>query len=106
MIQQIAQQFPTGPIRDQYVTAAANFRIPYWDWAAVAPPGESVLPRSVGGSPSIEIDGPAGRQLIANPLWSYQFQPLDPTQLPDPPVSLFLFGRVDHLRISSETSIR
>jgi hypothetical protein len=87
LIQQIALQFPAGSVRDQYVTAAANFRIPYWDWAAVPPPEESVFPNSVGGSPSILVDGPAGSQTIANPLWSYQFKPLDPSQLPDPPVS-------------------
>lgn len=68
--------------------AAANFRIPYWDWAAVPPAGESVLPDSVGGSPYISANGPNGIQLIANPLFSYQFKPLNSTQLPDPPVRI------------------
>ncbi|KAF8860872.1 Di-copper centre-containing protein [Acephala macrosclerotiorum] len=89
MIQQIAQQFPAGPIRDQYVTAAVNFRVPYWDWAAVPPPGQSVYPSSVGGSPAVVVNGPAGTQTIANPLWSYRFQPLDPSQLPDAPFSRY-----------------
>lgn len=88
IIQQIAQQFPAGPIRDQYVTAAANFRAPYWDWAVVPPLGQSVYPSSVGGSPAVVVDGPAGTQIIANPLWSYRFQPLEPSQLPDAPLSL------------------
>lgn len=87
MIQQIASMYPAGAVRDKYVASAKNFRIPYWDWAAVPGTGKSVLPASVGGSPGIDVDGPAGVQTIANPLYSYQFQPLDPTQLPDAPVS-------------------
>jgi tyrosinase len=74
-------------VRDQYAAAAANFRIPYWDWAAVPPAGESVLPASVGGSDTVSVSGPNGVQTIANPLFSYEFKPLDPTQLPDAPVS-------------------
>ncbi|KUJ18454.1 Di-copper centre-containing protein [Mollisia scopiformis] len=89
MIQQIAQQYPSGTIRDQYITAAANFRIPYWDWAMIPPSGESVLPASVGQSPSVVVDGPAGSQTIANPLWSYQFKPLDSNALPDPPFNQY-----------------
>ncbi len=85
-VQHIAEQYPAGPIRDQYTTAAANFRIPYWDWAAVPRDGGSVYPGSVGLSPSIIVNGPIGIQTIANPLYSYRFQPLNPAQLPDPPV--------------------
>jgi tyrosinase len=80
--------WPEGAMRDQYVIAAANFRIPYWDWAAVPPAGESVLPYSVGGSPTVSVNGPNGLQVILNPLFSYQFKPLDPNQLPDPPVRI------------------
>ena len=79
--------YPEGTERDKYVAAAPNFRIPYWDWAAAPAAGKSVLPDSVGGSPGVNVDGPAGVQTIANPLWSYQFQPLNTTELPNPPVS-------------------
>ncbi|KAI6717340.1 hypothetical protein JHW43_000243, partial [Diplocarpon mali] len=79
----IAGQYPAD-VRDQHLTAAANFRIPYWDWAAV-PNGGSVYPASVGGSPSISVNGPAGVQTIQNPLYSYRFKPLDPAQLPEFP---------------------
>lgn len=89
MIQQIAQLWPAGAIRDKYVTAAANFRIPYWDWAAVPPDGQSVLPDSVGGSPAVNVSGPNGQQVIANPLYAYQFKPLDPNALPDQPFNVF-----------------
>jgi hypothetical protein len=86
LIQQIAQLYPAGPTRDKYTAAAADFRIPYWDWAAVPPAGQSVFPSSVGGSPYVVVDGPVGTQTIANPLWSYQFNPLNPNDLPDFPV--------------------
>ncbi|KAL5320201.1 hypothetical protein ACEPPN_011002 [Leptodophora sp. 'Broadleaf-Isolate-01'] len=88
-VQQIAQQYPVGPVRDQYMAAAANFRIPYWDWAASPPGGRSILPDSVM-SPSIVVNGPAGVQTIANPLYSYRFQPLDADQLPDYPFNQYV----------------
>ncbi|POS84884.1 hypothetical protein EPUL_005609 [Erysiphe pulchra] len=89
MIKDIAQRYPAGAIRDRYVVAATNFRIPYWDWAANRFDGESVLPRSFGESPSININGPVGRQVIANPLFTYRFQPLDSVQLPNNPFNQF-----------------
>ncbi|PMD13322.1 Di-copper centre-containing protein [Hyaloscypha hepaticicola] len=89
LIQQIAQLYPAGAVRNQYVAAAANFRIPYWDWAAIPPAGQSVFPSSVGGSPSVVVDGPVGNQTIANPLWSYQFKPLVPSDLPDKPFNQY-----------------
>ncbi|PVH75831.1 Di-copper centre-containing protein [Cadophora sp. DSE1049] len=88
-VQQIAEQYPQRPVRDQYMAAAANFRIPYWDWAASPAGGRTILPDSVK-SPSVVINGPAGVQTIANPLYSYRFQPLDPVQLPDRPFNQFI----------------
>jgi tyrosinase len=88
MIQHIAQMYPAD-VRDNYAAAAANFRIPYWDWAAVPPSGQSVFPTSVGGSPSVVVNGPLGTQTIANPLFSYQFKPLVPSDLPDSPVRTY-----------------
>ncbi|KAL1844252.1 hypothetical protein VTJ49DRAFT_2309 [Mycothermus thermophilus] len=70
--------------RPRYQAAAVRFRHPYWDWAAPPPHGESVLPQSIGGSSFVDIDGPNGRQRIANPLYSYMFRPLD--------TSAFTFG--------------
>jgi tyrosinase len=87
LVQQIAAMYPEGEVRDKFTTAAQNFRIPYWDWAAAPPVGQSVFPSSICGLPSVDADGPAGVQAIANPLYSYQFQPLNTTQLPNPPVS-------------------
>ncbi|KAG7292970.1 hypothetical protein NEMBOFW57_003015 [Staphylotrichum longicolle] len=78
LIETIASFWPEGE-RERYVAAARRFRLPYWDWAATPPAGESVLPRSIGGSPFIDINGPSGQQRIANPLFSYSFKPLDST---------------------------
>jgi tyrosinase len=58
----------------------------------VAPSGESVYPQSVGRSPSVSVNGPAGNQTIANPLYSYQFKPLNPNDLPDAPVRILRCG--------------
>ncbi|APA08416.1 hypothetical protein SS1G_13364 [Sclerotinia sclerotiorum 1980 UF-70] len=82
----IAEQFPTEAERKRYTAAAVNFRVPYWDWAAVPPTGQSVLPPSVS-TPIITVNGPAGVQTISNPLFSYYFNPLDPSELPDAPYS-------------------
>lgn len=88
LMQQIVGEFPAGSDRDRYSTAASTFRIPYWDWAAAPPSGQSVLPASVGGSATVQVTAPTGTTTIKNPLFSYSFHPLDPNQLPDSPVSL------------------
>ncbi|KAK4136323.1 Di-copper centre-containing protein [Trichocladium antarcticum] len=76
LIQTIATFWPDDE-RPRFEDAARRFRIPYWDWAASPPTGQSVLPLSVGGSPFIDVDGPNGVQRIANPLFSYAFKPLN-----------------------------
>lgn len=73
----IASWFPDPLERALYQAAAVDFRIPYWDWAVAPPTGENVyLPEF--GQPGIQVYGPNGWQLIANPLYSYKFRPLDP----------------------------
>ncbi|KKA30812.1 hypothetical protein TD95_003673 [Thielaviopsis punctulata] len=73
--QEIASWFPDSE-RQQYIEAAKNWRMPYWDWALDPPDDESIfLPEfTVSG---IKVNGPAGVQYIANPLYSYRFNPLD-----------------------------
>ncbi|KAL2131576.1 hypothetical protein VTI74DRAFT_4873 [Chaetomium olivicolor] len=63
--------------RQRYLDAARRFRIPYWDWAATPPSGQSVFPDSIGGNSFVDVNGPNGFQRIANPLYSYSFRPLD-----------------------------
>lgn len=81
-IQFIASLYPKGPQRERYEAAAKTFRIPYWDWA-MAPQEGGVYPRSVQ-LPSVVVDGPAGTQTIANPLFSYDFHPFNASDLPTP----------------------
>ena len=87
IMQQVVGEFPVGSDRDRYSTAASTFRIPYWDWAAAPPSGQSVLPASVGGSETVQVTAPTGATTIKNPLFSYTFHPLDTNDLPDNPVS-------------------
>ena len=67
--------------------AAKRFRQPYWDWALSPPTGSSVLPKSIGGSPYVDVQGPNGIQRIANPLYTYSFRPLNATAFVSGPVS-------------------
>ncbi|CCU76066.1 unnamed protein product [Blumeria hordei] len=85
MIQNIANAYPEGPTRDRYVKAASNFRIPYWDWASVPSSGDRSQPQDFATFPNVKIDGPAGTQMIANPLYSYKFHPLDKTEFQGDP---------------------
>lgn len=72
--------------------AASDCRVPYFDWAATPPTGQGVLPTSVGGSPTINVSGPAGTQLISNPLYAYDFKPPDASVFYDvTPVSFHVF---------------
>lgn len=80
--------FPVGSTRDRYASAAASFRIPYWDWAATPPAGESILPASLMAE-NVTVNTPNGTGMIPNPLFSYQFHPLSATDLPDPPYSVW-----------------
>ncbi len=79
IIQDIASQFQA---QDQvrYKKAAATFRIPYWDWAAQ--PGDGFyFPNSVGGSTTVSVITPTSKGqpvVIANPLYSTKFHPLNP----------------------------
>ena len=83
-VQQIAATRFNG--NDEYAQAAATFRIPYWDWAAPAPTGKSVVPDTVSGSPWIQISTPTGKEVISNSLYRFHFRTLDQDQIPDSPV--------------------
>ncbi|KHN95235.1 tyrosinase precursor [Metarhizium album ARSEF 1941] len=70
-----------------YRQAAAEFRIPYWDWS-VTPTGQDFLP-SVLWSPTIRQRGPNGVQVIANPLYSYRFHPVGGDAMVWPPFTFW-----------------
>jgi tyrosinase len=86
LAQTIATFWPDSE-KPRYEAAARRFRHPYWDWAAAPPVGESVLPKSIGGNPYVDVNGPNGLQRIANPLFSYSFKPLDASAFGFGPVS-------------------
>ncbi|CAN8098897.1 unnamed protein product [Discula destructiva] len=75
-VQYIATLFPDN-LRNRFEAASAGCRVPYFDWAALPSEGSTLLPASVGGSPQVNVTGPAGTQVIANPLFTYDFKPLD-----------------------------
>jgi tyrosinase len=83
--QTIASWYPNDADKAGYVNAAANLRLPYWDWAAVPPAGESILPASVQ-TPTVNVSGPNGVQEISHPLYSYTFRPLNGSVFIEPPV--------------------
>jgi tyrosinase len=101
LVQTIASFWPESE-RPRYEAAARRFRIPYWDWAAPPPSGENVLPMSIGGSPYVDVNGPNGVQRIANPLFSYNFRPLDTSTFTSGPVSAS-FHRCPHLANGTQT---
>jgi hypothetical protein len=78
IVQSIAAQFPDSS-KTRYQQAASTFRIPYWDWAAETASGD-YFPNSVG-SPKVNVITPQsnGEAIqIDNPLYSYNFSPLNP----------------------------
>lgn len=77
LVQRIASWFPDPAERILYETAAADFRIPYWDWALTPEEGEDAFLDDFVQR-GVTVYGPNGPQLIANPLFSYHFRPLDP----------------------------
>jgi len=84
---EVADTF-SGSEKDQYLVAAATFRIPYWDWAAPVAAGQHVLPSSISGSPWIMTTLQNGTTVIPNPLYQYQFHPLSVSDMVNEPVSI------------------
>lgn len=81
----IANLYPRNAGRAAYLQAAADFRMPYWDWAAPAPEGDTQFPK-VFWEPLTFQNGPNGMQYIRNPLYSYEFHPLTDGVMPWTPV--------------------
>ncbi|CAI6335178.1 unnamed protein product [Periconia digitata] len=69
---QVISEFPAGTLKDDYIAALHELRLPYWDWAAIPPVGEGSLPHSLQ-QPTLTIDVPGGPTEIANPLYSFTF---------------------------------
>ncbi|KAI1006701.1 hypothetical protein K3495_g1516 [Podosphaera aphanis] len=72
--QNVAKSYVNRP---EYMTAANNLRMPYWDWAAIPK-----LP-DVVSQPTVQIDSPTGTLAVENPLYRFKFPaPLDPKLFP------------------------
>lgn len=54
--------------------AAATLRSPFWDWAYYKTPPDDVIKKE-----TIEITTPKGVETVKNPLYSYEFHPIDPS---------------------------
>ena len=82
--QDIAVTYPSK-IRDEYIDAAANLRIPYWDWAL-----DARMP-AVINIPEVTVNAPNGSLTIKNPLYTYRFhpKPKDPDFPGDDPIAQY-----------------
>lgn len=75
----MASQFPAGQLRDKYVSAAKDFRSPYWDWAIPSASEADAFP-TIFSSPQISVIDTDGKtKTVANPLHRYTFHPLNPS---------------------------
>ncbi|KAJ4295586.1 hypothetical protein N0V90_007599 [Kalmusia sp. IMI 367209] len=74
--QSIASRFPTAS-QTKYQDAATKIRIPYWDWAKALPTNQPVVPTSMTNE-KVSVTFPNGTATqIDNPLYDYNFHPLD-----------------------------
>ncbi|KAH7091062.1 hypothetical protein FB567DRAFT_588966 [Paraphoma chrysanthemicola] len=75
----VISEFPEGEFKVRMNDALHQFRLPYWDAAAVPPIGEGSYPWCVQRT-TIEVELPSGdttcKVFIQNPLFSYTFHPL------------------------------
>ncbi|RDL38192.1 uncharacterized protein BP5553_05625 [Venustampulla echinocandica] len=73
-VQTVAKEYNSQIYQD----AADNFRIPFWDWAAIPS-----IP-DVVAAPTVNINTPSGPKDVTNPLYQYSFQqfPLNDTWFP------------------------
>ncbi|KAL9057798.1 MAG: hypothetical protein Q9162_002139 [Coniocarpon cinnabarinum] len=74
-VQTIVNQF-SGDDQQRYSAAASTLRFPYWDWAASPADGSTVLPPSMTDL-NANMNGPNGPFTDLNPLFRYDFHPLD-----------------------------
>jgi tyrosinase len=68
----IANQYPSGT-KAAMQSAAANLRLPYWDWAAHPPNGGSNMPPLLTDT-QVTVNGPSGSTTFNNPLHHYVFK--------------------------------
>lgn len=80
LVQQVAQDFPEDPLRNKYVEAARDFRMPYWDWALPDTTGLGLFPQEALGSYKHDLVRPPRQSdqpeipKEDNPLAYYEFR--------------------------------
>ena len=80
-LQDIAIGVANGFGDPAYVDAANALRLPYWDWVQAVPAGVPVVPTALS-TPTVSVtlrDG--STRVIQNPLYDYDFHPLDRMQI-------------------------
>jgi len=61
--------------KNDWIQAANELRLPYWDWALDAVPPDEVIALT-----QVAITGPNGNKVtVDNPLYHYTFHPVDPS---------------------------
>lgn len=75
---EIAKEYPAGDDQDKAMEIADKVRLPYWDWAMDPPNNEEgCMPASLR-RPTATVTFPNGTTgTIANPLYRYDFHPLN-----------------------------
>lgn len=77
-VQDIAQRF-SPELRQRYVAAASEFRIPYWDWALMATDTTHPIPTWIAEQETIMVVATDGsQQSVQNPLHHFDFHPCEP----------------------------
>lgn len=72
----IADKFPSAT-RAKYQDAANKLRIPHWDWAKALASNQPVYPTAISNE-RVQVTFPNGTSAtINNPLYKYDFHPLD-----------------------------
>ncbi|KAH6668831.1 hypothetical protein B0J14DRAFT_151352 [Halenospora varia] len=73
-VQVIAKDYKSA----EYQTAADNFRMPFWDWAAIPTVPDVIT------TPTLKVNTISGLKDVTNPLYQYKFQqfPLNETWFP------------------------
>ncbi|EPS96866.1 hypothetical protein FOMPIDRAFT_1018575 [Fomitopsis schrenkii] len=66
----IAAQYTTD--KADWVKAAENFRVPYWDWALPIPAGQPAVPKEMRTT-TVSITTPQGEKDVQNPVHSFTF---------------------------------
>ncbi|KAG8628704.1 hypothetical protein KVT40_002569 [Elsinoe batatas] len=91
-VNDVAAEFPNDGRRQRYQNAASNFRIPYYDWAAL-PCAECLPYPKLVSQMYLDVETPNGRQTLMNPLFRYNFTAGAPTELVYNPFATWTWTR-------------